>query len=330
MRKAILLLALCLLLGRWAFSQNGNDVQEILNRTMKADTILAADLHSFIVMLEDEVIFSSYYNNFAPSDLNNLKSITKSVVGLLVGIAIDQGYLEGLDQLVLEFFSECEQNEMFQAKADITIEHLLLMQSGIAWNNRALIKDDWWFNEDPHCFLLENFPMDTIPGQRFSYNSAVAHLLSGVLSRATEMSTLEFARINLFEPLGIDTLDWSQDAAGEYYGNSELALRPADMLKIGKMLLREGRYQGQQVVPTQWVRTIHGKAYDATSLMDYGYLWMTSKTDDPYFFFAGGSGGQQIVVVPSKEAVVVTTGHWDNARSTREILEMTIEVIRSL
>ncbi len=306
-------------------------IQRILEETFVAQPTVADDLHSLIVYQGNHQLYVEYFNGFGPDSLNNLKSITKSILGLLVGIAIEQGQLKSLEQPALDFFDDCELSEQVQAeKGRITIAHLLLMQAGIAWNNRALVKDDWWFNDRPHCFLLNEFPMDTLPGSQFSYNSAVAHLLSGILSRATGQSTLAFARQHLFGPLGIEDITWRQDRAGEYYGNSELALKPEDLGKIGQMLLNGGQYEGQRILSPQWIQSMTEAAQAATPLMNYGYLWMTSKTDEPPFYFAGGSGGQHLIIVPEKELIVVTTGHWDNARSTLEIMEMAVEVIQVL
>jgi len=290
--------------------------------------VIKEDIHSLLVSKNGNVVAQFYYNGFTEDSLNNVKSITKSIIGLLIGIAIEQGIIKDVHQPVIDFFSDCLDHSGFEIKRQITIENLLMMQSGIQWNNRARIKDEWWFHESPNCFFLNHFPMDTIPsGTRFSYNSAAAHLLSGILSRASGMTTKAFADRYLFEPLSIKKYNWEQDQFGEYRGHSELYLLPQDMLKIGELLLTEGKYEGHSIVPPSWIKTTLAKAYDATPLMDYGYLWMTSKNKNPYFFFAGGSGGHHIFIVPSKRLVIVTTGHWNNARSTKEIMEACVERI---
>ncbi len=306
-------------------------VEKRLNEAFSQDSVMAGDIHSLIVYRDHKELYSGYFNGYTADSLNNVKSITKSIIGLLIGIALDQGHIKSLQEPALSYFNECDlTKEAQQEKQDITIEHLLMMQSGIAWNNRALIKDDWWFHYTPHCFLLSEFPMDTLPGREFSYNSAVAHLLSGILSRATGESTLSFARKHLFGPLDIEINSWAQDRSGEYYGNSELSLKPVDLIKIGQMLLHHGQYQGQSILAPKWVAALTEKAYDATPLMDYGYLWMTAKNDVPFFYFAGGSGGQHLFVVPDKDLIVVTTAHWDNARSTVEIMKLAVSLIKQL
>ncbi len=306
-------------------------IGSIVNESLRNNPTMAGDIHSILISKNGETIYSNYFNQYTPDSLNNLKSITKSMIGLLIGIAIEEGHIQNIKQPVLDFFGECQSKEnKLEDKKAITIEDLLLMQSGIEWNNRALVKDEWWFNENPHCFLLREFPMDTIPGVKFSYNSGVAHLLSGIISRSTGQSTLEFASEHIFSPLKIKTIRWDQDQKGEYYGNSEMYLKPTDLLKIGQMLSNNGVYKGNQIIPQHWINEMQDKAYNATSFMNYGYLWMASKNESPYYYFAGGSGGQHLFIVPKKNIVLVTTGHWDNARSTMEIMQLGVQLIDKL
>ena len=308
------------------------ELSELISNThayFSETPVIKADIHSFLIWKDGQIINQYYYNGFTPDSLNNVKSITKSIIGLLIGIAIDQQLIKDVQQPVIGFFEDCEDYSGFSEKKDITIEHLLMMQSGIEWDNRASIKDQWWFNDNPNCFFLNRFPMDTstTPGVSFSYNSATAHLLSGIISRTSGMTTKQFANLYLFNPLEIENYYWEKDRAGEYRGNSELYLLPDDMVKIGNLLLNHGVYNGKSIVSDSWIKRMLEKSYDANPLMDYGYLWMTSKDKKPFFFFSGGSGGHHIFIVPKYNMVIVTTGHWDNARSTREIMTACVEGI---
>jgi CubicO group peptidase (beta-lactamase class C family) len=306
-------------------------IEKLVNESLRDNTTMADDIHSILLSKNGETIYSNYFNQYTTDSLNNLKSITKSMIGLLIGIAIEEGHIQNIKEPIVNFFVECQSKEnKLEDKKEITIEDLLLMQSGIEWNNRALIKDEWWFNENPHCFLLREFPMDTVPGVKFSYNSGVAHLLSGIISRSTGQSTLEYATERIFSPLEIKNIRWGKDQKGEYFGNSEMYLKPSDLLIIGQMLANNGIYEGNQIVPQQWIEEMQDKAYNATPLMNYGYLWMTSKDESPCFYFAGGSGGQHLFIAPRKNIVLVTTGHWDNARSTMEIMRLGVKLIEKL
>lgn len=334
--KFVSFLIVVLLFSNTVISQKSVDqrvkvIEDVVKKGFSNNPNMAKDIHSIIIYKNNKELYASYYNGFNSDSLNNLKSITKSIISLLVGIAVDKGYIKDLQQPAISYFDECKLDaNTITSKKNITIENLLLMKSGIKWDNRALIKDDWWYNKSPHCFFLKEFPMEVKPGTKFSYNSAVAHLTSGIVSRATGESTLNFAKKNLFIPLGIHNVAWGQDGAGEYYGNSELSLLPKDLLTIGKMLLNNGIYKGKRILSKSWIKKMTTKAYDATSFMNYGYMWMTSKTKDPYFFFAGGSGGQHLFIVPEKNIVAVTTGHWNNARSTIEIMQLASKIIKQL
>uniref|UniRef100_UPI00404A64B5 serine hydrolase domain-containing protein n=1 Tax=Fulvivirga sp. TaxID=1931237 RepID=UPI00404A64B5 len=311
--------------------KNAEIIELLINESLKNNPTMAQDIHSIVISQLGEPLYSQYFNQFTADSLNNLKSITKSMIGLLIGIAVEEGYIQDVNQPMINFFSDCQLEEgQYEDKKSITIKNLLQMQSGIEWDNGALIKDQWWFNESPHCFLLREFKMDTIPGAKFSYNSAVAHLLSGIISRSTGKSTLEFAIDHIFEPLNIKAYRWDKDHQGEYYGNSELYLKPTDLLLIGQMLLNNGVHNGKQIVAKHWIKEIQDNAFDANSVMNYGYLWMTSKTKTPYFFFAGGSGGQHLFIAPEKNIVLVTTAHWNNARSTMEIMQLGAKLINEL
>lgn len=312
-------------------SRDFRNIEALVKSALQDNPTMAQDIHSIVISQNGRPIYSQYFNQYTADSLNNLKSVTKSIIGLLVGIAIDEGHIPDINQPMIDYFSDCQlDKDRTDDKKSITIRNLLLMQAGIEWNNRALIKDEWWYNEKPHCFFLNQFEMDTVPGVKFSYNSAVAHLLSGIISRSTEKSTLQYAVEHIFEPLNIETYRWDRDRQGEYLGNSELYLKPTDLLLIGQMLLNNGIHNNQQLVPQQWIEEMHESAYNANGLMNYGYLWMTSKSKSPYFFFAGGSGGQHLFIAPEKNIVLVTTGHWDNARSTLEIMQLGAQLINEL
>ncbi|MER3328743.1 MAG: serine hydrolase, partial [Candidatus Kapaibacterium sp.] len=143
-------------------------IEALINESIKNNPTMAQDIHSIVISQHGEPLFSQYFNQFTEDSLNNLKSITKSMIGLLIGIAVEEGHIQDVNQPMINFFTECQLDEsQYEDKKSITIKNLLQMQSGIEWNNRALIKDEWWFNESPHCFLLREFNMDTIPGAKF-------------------------------------------------------------------------------------------------------------------------------------------------------------------
>ncbi len=151
-------------------------------------------------------------------------------------------------------------------------------------------------------FILKSKLVDD-PGAKWNYSSALPHLLSAVLTKASGTNTLAFARHALFDPLGAVIGQWDQDPKGYYCGGSEICMTPRDMAKFGYLYLNNGEWNGKQIVPTAWVRA----STQQTNSAHYGFLWWLDTFEGYPIYFAQGLGGQHIVVVPDLDAVVVTT-----------------------
>ncbi|MEA1977626.1 MAG: serine hydrolase [Chloroflexota bacterium] len=244
---------------------------------------------------------------FSSTSKHNIYSCTKSVVSALVGIAIDEGYIEGLQQSVLSIFPQrtianCDAN-----KEAMTLEHLLTMTTGFRcqdsylhhWTGLNQMRE----SEDWVQFVLD-LPMEGEPGERFEYCNGASHLLSGIIQETTGMSANEYAVEHLFGPLGISDFDWSSSPQGISVGYSELRMHPQDMAKIGVLYLNEGRWDGKQIVPSEWVSSSTSQFISATLEDGYGYQWWV---DDSGMYLALGYRGQFIFVIPAKEMVVVFT-----------------------
>ncbi len=244
---------------------------------------------------------------FSSTSKHNIYSCTKSVVSALVGIAIDQGYIEGLQQSVLSFFPQRTIANRDANKEAMTLEHLLTMTTGFQcqdsylyrWSGLNQMRD----SEDWVQFVLD-LPMEGEPGERFEYCNGASHLLSGIIHETTGMSANEYAEEHLFGPLGISDVDWSSSPQGISVGYSELRMRPQDMAKIGLLYLNEGRWDGEQIVPSEWVVSSTSQYISATLQDGYGYQWWV---DDSSMYLALGYRGQFIYVIPEKEMVVVFT-----------------------
>ncbi len=244
---------------------------------------------------------------FSSTSKHNIYSCTKSVVSALVGIAINQGYIEGLNQSVLSFFPQRTIANRDANKEAMTLEHLLTMTTGFQcqdsylyrWSGLNQMRD----SEDWVQFVLD-LPMEGEPGERFEYCNGASHLLSGIIHETTGMSANEYAEEHLFGPLGISDVDWSSSPQGISVGYSELRMRPQDMAKIGLLYLNEGRWDGEQIVPSEWVVSSTSQYISATLQDGYGYQWWV---DDSSMYLALGSRGQFIYVIPEKEIVVVFT-----------------------
>ena len=261
--------------------------------------------------------FAYYQQGTTASSRINVASVTKSVVSLLVGIAIERGLVASVEEPLAAFFPEHAQGPGAAAMQRVTLRHLLTMSTGFA---RATTYDDYidlsrrLYAPGFLAYALAR-PLAYEPGSRFQYDSTDTHLLALALARRLKVPLMEFAQEALFRPLGIDGAEWPAGHDGVPIGAAELRLTAPEMLRIGQMMRAGGSWQGRQVVPTAFVReaTARKIATDIPprgrpELWGYGYLWWLSSIpgDESPAYNASGFGGQFIYVVPALEVVVVT------------------------
>lgn len=273
------------------------------------------DVDSVIIYRNGTIPLEAYFEPYGVNVSHNAKSTSKSVISALVGIALREGYLDSLDQSVLSFFPEYDISDA--GKFDITIRDLLTMSSGLDWNENDLNSMYTFFVSRRIVKRVLNLSVVAEAGTTFNYNTGLTHLLSAIITKASGMSTLEFADRFLFEPLDIRNVQWTTDRDGYYVGGSELFLTPRAMMKFGVMYLEGGAYDGVQVVPSEWVAESTGPQVEGTfhgALVEYGYLWWID-ISNPLFTYLDGEGdfvamgvhGQRIFVSPDLDTVVVIT-----------------------
>ena len=284
-------------------------------------------IHSLLIIGEGEVLLNGHFYPYDGTTYHDMASCTKSVMTTLIGIAVDHGKLS-LDDKVLSFFPDRTVANRDTRKEMVTVRHLASMSSGFSCIAlpREVTLDEMQASVDWVQFALDR-PMATDPGKRFLYDSLGMHLLSAILEEATGMTSLEFARQNLFGPLGISKVYWPSDPQGHTRGWGDLSLYPADSAKIGFLFLHGGRWDGRQIVSSSWVtaatsRQIHpGGDYGE----DYGYGWWISAVgDEPAYFQAEGRQTQRILVVPSMNLVLVETGAGFNTDDVNSYIEASI------
>lgn len=272
-------------------------------------------IHSVIIYKDGTIPYEKYFDQYNENVTHNLKSTSKGVISALVGISVREGYIESLDESVLSYFPEYKVRD--PQISEITIRDLLTMSSGLKWNENGLNSMYTFFVSKRIVPRVLKLPLLAEPGSTFNYNTGLTHLLSAIISKASGMSTLEFAEEYLFEPLDIHNVQWDQDRNGVYIGGSELFMTPRAMTKFGVMYLQDGMYAGQQVVPEAWVREstttqIEGSFHGAQ--VQYGYLWwldignqLFTYIEDDNAYTAMGSHGQRIFIHPDLNMVVVIT-----------------------
>ena len=263
-------------------------------------------LRSLLVSIDGERVEEQYFNGAGPSDGANLKSASKSVLSILVGIALDQGHLENVHDPIGPFFPQYLDESDDPAKREITIEDLLTMRSGLeTTSNRNYGR---WVQSGNWVRHVLTRPMADTPGGRMIYSTGNSHLLSALLTESTGMSALDFARRYLGEPLGIRIRPWMRDPQGIYFGGNEMHLTPRAMLEIGELYLNRGRVGEKQVVSEAWIReSLRPRTQSRWSGREYGYGWWIRTLAGHRVYYAWGYGGQFIFVVPGLDLVAVAT-----------------------
>jgi len=285
---------------------------------------------SVLIVKDGRLVYERYYQNKGKDNPTGVFSVTKSVTSALVGIAIDKGYIKGVDQKLSELLPDLFANVDDDRKKQITVKHALTLTAGLESN------DDNMFNSmDLGADTLAE-SMVSEPGETFTYNTGMVHLLSIALTKTSNMTTKQFAKKYLFEPLNMTEIEWSTDLQGYYNGGTLLSLRPRDMAKFGYLYLQKGKWQGEQIVPESWVEDSFKWYVTAEETYGYGYLfWLSEfkdKSGNPVSVYeASGYGGQHIQIIPQWNAVIVVTSDHeskDDSISDKLILDYVIPAIQ--
>ncbi len=278
------------------------------------DTI--GPISSLLITQHRNLVAEQYYGSMNPDRGSNIKSASKSILSILTGIAIDRGYLEGVDQQIGEFFPEYFDLNPDSVKAAITIEDLLTMRSGLASTSRSNY-GRWVTSSNWVRFKLDR-PLRGTPGTDRIYSTGNTHLLGVILAKASGMNTLQFANKYLFRPMDISVTGWDRDPQGFYLGGNNMAIRPRDMVKIGQLMMDVGKYKGEQLVPADWViKSVIPVTGRISGVQNYGYLWFRRMADKYHMVYAYGNGGQYILILPELEAVITVTTRTGTGEPTR-------------
>ncbi len=302
---------------------------------------LLRDAHAVAVARNGRLVLDRYFTGgddawgqhlgivaFRPDTLHDLRSVTKSIVGLLYGIALADGQVPPLDAPIYASFPEYADLANDPARRAITIGHALGMSMGLQWDEMSLPYTDPRNSEiamelaaDRYRFVLEQ-PVVEPPGERWIYSGGAVALIGAVLARGTGKSLADYASERLFGPLGITDFGWATGRDGVLSAASGLRLGTHGLLRIGAMLADNGRWQDRQVVPRDWLAASWQPLLPSFDGIMYGRLWYVGSAhvpafDAPQSFVAGfGNGGQRLFVMPSAGlACVVFSGAYDQMES---------------
>ena len=293
-------------------------------------------LRAVIMEVDGHTVLERYYRG-SSSDTSNVFSVTASVVGTLIGIALSDGSLGSLDQTLSELLPTYAA-DMEPEEAAITLRELLTMTAGLRSGHTGRLHDPGggdllmatdtptWLSTDDWVRGILADRLQQSPGAGFAYSHASSHLLSAVLTEAVGTSVLDYAQANLFDRLGIKTrpapglvaveknvpayerarFAWPNDPQGIHTGFGWLKLTARDMAALGRLYLDGGRWHGEQVVPTAWVDAATTEQVRANSITEgYGYQWWVTTAGGHAAYAAIGFGGQLIEVVPDLRLVAV-------------------------
>lgn len=266
-------------------------------------------LNSFIVACDGEVAFAEAFRGRDLDTPVNVKSVSKSIIAALVGVAIDRGILEGPDQTIGALLEPRIPGDADPRVRDITLGNLLSMQAGLE-RTSGRNYGRWVQSPDWVAHALSR-PFVDAPGGGMLYSTGSSHLLSAILTRASGRSTLELARDWLGAPLGIAFPPWDRDPQGVYLGGNNMALSPRELLRFGELYRQGGARNGQRILSKSWVETSWTPRTRSVFSGDgYGYGWFLRDVGGGRMAaYARGFGGQYVIVVPSLAMTVVITSN---------------------
>jgi CubicO group peptidase (beta-lactamase class C family) len=294
-------------------------------------------VHGIVIVVDGKLVFEEYFSGlthptygeqpvtYSRERKHCLSSVAKSVTATLLGIAIGEGLITGVDEKVFDYFPELADLNVGQ-KGELGLRHLVTMSAGLQWDETTYpvgdVRNDLtqWFHYDGDLarFVLER-PIVADPGTQFNYNGGLTNVLGEVIGRATGLRLDQFSEQYLFTPLDITDFSWYFMRPDFVYASGDVSLRLRDMAKIGQLYLQDGVWDGEQVLPAEWVELSASPYFTLTTSWHghrgYSYGWwpMTS-VYGAGAFGASGWGEQTIIVMPEFNMVAVFTGgaYWEN------------------
>ncbi|MDF1750456.1 MAG: serine hydrolase [Alphaproteobacteria bacterium] len=281
-------------------------------------------LHSVLVLHKGKMIAEVYFPGMDQrwgvdlgivphnaDSIHDLRSVTKSITGLLYGIALSEGLVPGLDEPLVAQFPEYPDLMKDPERQKILVRHALTMTMGVQWDESLPYTSTrnseiaMTFSADPIEYALSQ-PMDHKPGSHWTYSGGATALIGALIQKGVGMPLDVYAKQKLFEPLGIENFEWVKDLKGQPAAASGLRLTAHDLAKIGTMMMHKGAWEGHQVVPRAWVEESVSPAATVPDGLRYGFFWWLADEGNPPYWFAGfGNGGQRLTVNANRDMVVV-------------------------
>ena len=270
-----------------------------------------------VIVKDGYIVAESYFGEFSTTQRHSSFSIAKSFISALIGIAINNMSISGIDKKVYEYFDQWQTINTDERKKNISIKHLLTMSSGLEWNETDYYNDTssndvfkMGATNDFISYVLEKSSQYD-PGTHWRYSSGDSMLLSGIIQIATGQTAYNFARPNLLDPIGLSDIVWTSDPAGHTVGGWGISATVREYAKFGYLYLNNGNWNGTQIVPETWVNESLTKVSD--NINYYAYQWWLGPALDSYInsglpekiYIAWGIYTQQIFIIPEHDLVVM-------------------------
>ena len=315
--------------GPWpTVSPEDAGIDPALPDTLDAVIVEYPAVTGIVVIRGGAIVTEHYQGDYGRDDLFDIRSVTKSVIGTLIGIALQREDLSSLDATIGELIPERIPGGADPGVAGITVRGLLTMTSGLEWDYRSDY-ERLEASADPVLTTLSQ-PITAAEGEVYVYNSGGSHLLGLILAEVSGQPLEAYADDVLFGPLGIERGPWDRTPQGEVIGGYGLQLTPRDLGRLGQLYLNEGTWNGARLLPADYVgeATSYQSAGDGTGRTPYGYQWWVTDASGYDAFYALGYGGQYIYVVPALDLICVVAVGFETdlleLRSPRPIIETVI------
>jgi CubicO group peptidase (beta-lactamase class C family) len=257
------------------------------------------NIRSLLVMRNNKLVSEAYFKDPVDKDrLHAVMSVTKSFTSLAAGLAFEKGYLGSLDDKAYDYIPEYFDDD--SVKRSITLRHILTMETGIDYDDEVHTAEMIYCDGSSLSYVLSR-PQVFLPGEDWYYGDGNPQLLSGIIRAASGKNLEDLIMTYLFEPMGISNYFWEQHSDGLNLGGMGLWFRPRDMLKIGQLMINDGKWKGEQLISADW---LNASTVQQAINRDYGFYWLTS---DSTIYWASGRGGQLICIYPAEQLVVVVT-----------------------
>lgn len=277
------------------------------------------DFTGLVVIKDNELVIEWYYNTFWRNQILDIRSAGKSITSLLLGVAMEEGLIQNLDQDVYSLFSKKKYPSIHEDYRKIKIKHLLDMSSGLdadTDNSQTPGHAVHWAGKDEWIEYILSIPLSNKPGKNWVYADINAVLIGAIIEEKSGKSLKEFAKEKVFDPLGISQFYWYTNAANQTLGSGTLYISTLDFAKLGVLVANQGKWGDQQIVHQDYIRKlIDRKVFDLTDYWDltdsYGMLWYKKKRivkgKEYDYLWASGRGGNQLIVIPEENMVIALT-----------------------